>query len=113
MAKCPTLAYNAYAIIWPCSVGSFVIHPIFFLMFISYTNRVRRVFAFTKKYTKFYFMTNEPTLLRGNNHTKFRKNRSRDICLPVLHCLEVMHFDWFWHGQTSSLPFQFIISNMP
>jgi len=31
MAKCPTLAYNAYAIIWPCSVGSFVIHPIFFL----------------------------------------------------------------------------------
>ena len=36
--------------------------PYFFLMSISYTNRIRRVFAFTKKYTKFYFMTNEPTL---------------------------------------------------
>ena len=31
-------------------------HP-FFLMSISYTKRIRRVFAFIKKYTKFYFMT--------------------------------------------------------
>ena len=31
-------------------------------MFISYSNRIRRVFAFTKKNTNFYFMTNEPTL---------------------------------------------------
>jgi len=36
--------------------------PYFFLMFISYFSRIRRVFAFTKKYTNFYFMTNEPTL---------------------------------------------------
>jgi len=36
--------------------------PYFFIMSISYTNRIRLVFAFTKKYTKFYFMTNEPTL---------------------------------------------------
>jgi len=36
--------------------------PYFFLMFISCFSRIRRVFAFTKKYTNFYFMTNEPTL---------------------------------------------------
>ena len=37
-------------------------YTLFFLMFISYSNRIRQVFAFTKKYTNFYFMTNEPTL---------------------------------------------------
>ena len=36
---------------------------LFFLIFISYSNRIRRVFAFTKKYTNLYFMTNEPTLV--------------------------------------------------
>ena len=40
---------------------------LFFLMFISYSNRIRRVFAFTKKYTNVYFMTNEPTLARTTN----------------------------------------------
>jgi len=50
---------------------------LFFLMFISYSNRIRRVFAFTKKYTNFYFMTNEPTLIIRS----VKSPRRREACI--------------------------------
>jgi len=50
---------------------------LFFLMFISYSNRIRRVFAFTKKYTNFYFMTNEPTLIIRS----VKSLRRREACI--------------------------------
>ena len=73
-------------------------------MWESLFQRIRRVFAFTKKYTNVYFMTNEPTL-HACKHDFLSLNRGFSIMSYYFGVLATI-FDKFWQHQDMIYDFQ-------